>query len=298
MGVMKTRTGVSVVKTPTWLRAVLLLMIVGLVSGSAPAGRNLVTNGDFERGVTKQDEPIGWHTRITSYTSLPEYEDPANKKGRTGVVRFRCPCGREWGTVRPWVGLLCPQCKQMVTGLEESAAKYEKNYESVKVVPRGGGRAVGVKMTGEVAGSQGVRVLSALMPAERGAGYEMGFEAIATSGVSVRVFLEGFRLEEDDEEAKEFIKTLPSECNPYKLTGRLKRVARLHINAQQPGNWTFFKERTVPPKRSEFDFMMVNLYCYNFAGEAGFDNVQVRKITPAEVEKIRSEKNPKEDRFK
>ncbi|MCE9589718.1 MAG: hypothetical protein K8S99_04255 [Planctomycetes bacterium] len=285
-------------KKHTTLRAAGLLVMLALLCGAGSGAKNLVTNGDFERGANKADEPVGWHTHITSYTSVPEYKDPANKQGRTGVVHFRCACGYEWGTVRPWAGLVCPQCKQMETGLGENAGYYAKNFESVSLVDHGRGKAAGVKMDGEVAGHQGVRVLSGLMKAQRGGGYEMGLEARATSGVLVRAFLEGFRYEEEDAAAKEFLKTLPPESNPYKLPGRIKRVFRIDINMQTPGEWTGVKEQGVPPKRSEFDYMLVNLYCYNFAGEAAFDSVYVRQLTQAEVEKFRKDHPTRDERFK
>lgn len=275
------------------------LMIAALfLAGAAPNVKNLVTNGDFERGTNKQDEPNGWHTRITGYTSTPEYEDPANKKGRTGVINFRCACGHEWGTTRPWTGLLCPKCKQMVVDLEESAGFYAKNFESVKLISRGNGKAVGVTMDGNVGGNQGVRVMSALMKAQRGGGYEMGFEALSDGKASIRVFLEGFRLVEDDEKATELLAKLPPECNPYKLTGRIKRVFRIHVNAEQPGRWTAFKEQGVPPKRSEFDLMLVNLYSYMPDAQAAFDNVFVRQLSQAEVDKFRKERGARDERFK
>ena len=109
---------------------------------AAPAlAQNLVKNGDFEGGLTTRGEPVGWHTRLTSIIPVPEYKDPEHKEGRTGVVHFKCGCGYDWGTVRPFATLVCPKCGHMNTGLEDAGDWYNKNHEYVSLIDGARARA-------------------------------------------------------------------------------------------------------------------------------------------------------------
>jgi len=281
---------------------VTLWIVVAVVTSllAAPAAaQNLLQNGNFEGPVNEHGEPRGWHTRITGLTPIPEYTDPANKKGRTGVTHFKCGCGYMWGTVRPWAGLFCPQCKQMNLGLEDSSEYYQKNHESVTLGQGRTGRGVRIKMDGVVGGNQGVRVVSAFARAEDGAAYEISFDATSASDAHLRVFVEGFRMEPDDKAATEWVKTLPAESNPFKQTIRLKRVFRKAINVQHPAQWTTYREQFHAPQRYRFDVMYVNLYAYMPGGEAGYDNVVLRKLNPAETKRYFEENPPpREGRFR
>lgn len=252
---------------------------------SVAHAQNLLVNGDFERGLGKTEEPVGWHWRITSITPVPEYRDPVNKKGRTGVVRFKCACEHEWGTVRPWTQLVCPKCGQMNTGLEDSSAFYARNFESCGLVEGVKGKAAGIRMDEAVASVQGVRVISTLVKAERGAGYEIAFDALSR-GPTLKVFVEGFRLEVADEEAKRWATTLPAQSNPLRQTTRLKRTFRKQVDVQNPGNWKHFAEGFVPPRGHEIDAMSVTLYAYYPKGEAAFDNVVLRKLSQREAQDV------------
>jgi hypothetical protein len=282
-----------------WFRAVsVLVYCLGLATFTeAATGRNLLTNGDFEGGLNEQGEPVGWHTRITGVIPIPEYRDPANKKGRTGVVHFRCGCGADWGTVRPWAMLICPQCKHLNPGLEDSGGLYQGNHRCVGLVGHHRGKAIHFTLPEAVGNSQGVRVVSHMIQAEHGASYEIRFEAMAR-GSHLRVFVEGFRLVYDDSEAAAWLRTLPSHANPNQHTMRLKRVYRKQVNVGSPPQWQRFAARFVPPERRQFDYMFVNLYAY-LPGEAAYDHVQLRKLSPGATpayprqERRRKERRPR-----
>ena len=279
-----------------WTVAVVVTLSVFSIAASRKP-KNLLSNGQFERWSDKTGEPEGWHTRITSLIPIPEYRDPANKKGRTGVTRFKCGCGYMWGTVRPWTNLVCPQCGQMNHGLEDSAANYDLNYESVEPVSGKSGKGAGITMSEPVGNNQGVRVISELVKAERGAGYKLSFDA-KSQGPLMRVFVEGFKLMPKDTEAREWAKTLDAKSNPLKLTARLKRCFRAQVNAKTPGQWTRFNKTFAPQKRYQFDYMFVTLYAY-LPGEAAYDNVVLRKLTASELKAHRGKRGrPKDKRLR
>jgi len=279
-----------------WLAVLALPMMVGGAARKAQTP-NLLRNGEFEKRLTKTKGLVGWHTRLTSIIPVPEYTDPEHKKGRTGVTHFKCGCGYNWGTVRPWASLVCPQCKHMNMGLEDSGAQYQKNHESVSLIKVGRDRSLGINLSKAVGENQGVRVISDLVRAKRSAGYEISFDAVSY-GPKLRVFVECFRIDKDDEKAKQWVKSLPSESNPLKLKTRLKRVFRKQVHAGSPGQWQRFSEKFVPPKRYEFDYMFVTLYAY-IPGRAEYDNVVLRKLTRRELADYRREKGePKEKRLR
>ena len=272
-------------------------LAVALFAPTAPAGQNLLSNGGFEKGLNEGGEPIGWHTKLTSIIPEPEYTDPENKKGRTGEVHFKCGCGHDWGTVRPWAMLVCQQCRHTNTGLEDSGAVYMKNHEYVEVVPGKAGKAVRVTLSRTVGNNQGVRVISHLVKAERESGYEIAFDAIST-GPHLRVFVEGFRETDVDKHTREWVRTLPPEANPLEQRYRLKRVFRAHVNAGAPKDWSRFTKQFVAPKRYGFDHQFVTLYAY-LPGQAAFDNIVLRKLTRAEkAAYLRKHPPPKEKRLR
>jgi len=263
-----------------WTLAVVVALAL-LSIGASRKPKNLLTNGTFERWSKETQEPKGWHTRITSVIPIPEYTDPANKKGRTGVTHFKCGCGYMWGTVRPWTNLICPECGQMNHGLEDSAAMYDLNYESVEPIRGKSGKAAGIEMSAPVGNNQGVRIISMLVKAERGAGYKISFDA-RSGGPHLRVFVEGFQLKPKDKKAREWVKTLDPKSNPMKLTARLKRRFRHQVNAGTPRDWKHFSSTFAPQKRYQFDYMFVTLYAY-LPGEAAYDNVVLRKLSSREL---------------
>ena len=262
----------------------LTLLVIAVAGASLAASRkpqDLLTNGTFERWDEETGEPLGWHTRITSIVPIPEYRDPENKKGRTGVYHFKCGCGYMWGTVRPWTNLVCPQCKQMNHGLEDSASNYDLNYESVVATDGKSGKGAGLKMSAPVGNNQGARIISKLVKAERGAGYKLSFDA-KTQGPNLKVFVEGFQLQPKDKKAREWVKTLEPESNPQKFTARLKRVYRHTVHARAGGDWQHFSSTHAAPERHACDYMFVTLYAY-LPGEASYDNVVLRKLTAKEL---------------
>ncbi|MAE61825.1 MAG: hypothetical protein CMJ49_10785 [Planctomycetaceae bacterium] len=266
---------------------------------AARAAKPLITNGSFEKPLDKKTGELpGWHIKITSVTPIPEYRDPENKEGRTGVVHFKCGCGHMWGTVRPWVGLVCPNCKRMITGLEDSSAWYIENEKWIKIVNGRGpkSKGLGFDLPTEIGNVQGARAFSRLIKVDPRAGYEISFHAVSKKP-HIRVFVEGFKLIKKDKEAAEWVKTLPKESNPYKQRYRLKRQYRKHINAQTPGKWTHFTGKFAQPKskRYRFDYMMVNIYAY-LPGQAVIDDVALRRLTGKELEEHRSSKS--KDRHK
>jgi hypothetical protein len=286
---------------PKW-RTLLLIVLASATLLAASRKRssktaNLLTNGRFEKWDEETGEPEGWHTRITSVIPIPEYRDPENKKGRTGVVNFKCGCGTMWGTVRPWTNLVCSNCGQMNHGLEDSASLYDLNFESVEAVDGKSGKGAGIKMTAPVGNNQGVRIISKLIKAKRGAGYKISFDA-KSKGAHLRVFVEGFQLQPKDKKAAEWVKTLDAESNPLKFTHRLKRRFRKHINVNFPSDWKHFSATFAAQKRYAFDYMFVTLYAY-LPGEASYDNVVLRKLTASELkEHYQRRGRPKDKRLR
>jgi hypothetical protein len=260
-----------------------IALICLLAAGVALAGPpNLLKNGNFEQGMdTTTGEPVGWHSKIIGVIPIPEYLDPERKKGRTGKYSFKCGCGHIWGNVRPWAYLYCPECARLNVGLEDSGDLYADNETCVEIGSGKSGRGLAYKLPTAIGNNEGVRVVSDLIKAEPGAGYEINFDTRASKS-HVRLFVECFREETGDDKATEWVKTLPPKANPLKQTIRLKRVFRKHIDAGTPAAWTHFSETFVAPDRYQFDCMYVSLYAY-LPGEAAFDNVVLRKLTPAEL---------------
>ncbi len=276
-----------------------MCLITLLLGGDVQAGgtKNLLSNGGFEKGLEDDGQPVGWLTKITGIIPAPEYRDPQNKKGRTGKYQYECGCGHVWGEVRPWAMLNCPKCKRVNAGLEDSGDLYQGNDQYVKIAKREKGKALRMTLPEAIGNNQGVRVISHMLKAKRGAGYEVSFDAIS-QGSHLRVFVEGFRLERKDEEAKKWLETLPPQANPLKQKMRLKRVFRKQVNAGKPEDWRRYREPFVAPKRYEFDYMFVSLYAY-LPGKAAYDNVKLRRLSAAELREYRkANPGPKDKRLR
>ena len=296
MGLIRTVINVrSLRQLGVILLAVTLLLAA---AGKSRRSRVLVKNGNFEKTPTEKGKIPNWHIHLTSITPIPEYTDPANKEGRTGKFTFKCGCGHIWGNIRPWAQLVCSNCGHLNTGLEDSAAQYFENHKSVSLIKgKGGkGKAVGIDMSESVGNNQGVRVISQLIKAKRGAGYEISFDAVSF-GPHLRVFVEGFRLEYDDQKSAQWAHSLPAKSNPYKQRYRLKRCFRHQINVKKPKSWQRKSGKFVARKRWEFDVMFVTLYAY-LPGKAAYDNVRLRQLSKAEVEAYKREHPAKEKRLR
>lgn len=273
----------------TCIAFALMVMLTSLASA-----QNLLKNGDFEGGTNDQGEPVGWHSRITGVITISEYRDPEKKKGLL-YKHFRDGCGYDWGRVRPWPGLFCPQCGQMMT-TEESADWYVDNYKRVSLTEGKSGKAALLKMETAVGEIQGVRLCSDFMKAERGAGYEIGVDI--KGDISAQVFLECFQFIPEDKAASEWVSGLPEKVNPFKHKMKLKRTARIHIYPDVGAQWTHFTERDVMREEKPFDVMYLTVYAYGAAGEVGFDNAYVRKLSSRKVAAYKKENPVKEDRFR
>jgi hypothetical protein len=226
--------------------------------------------------------------------TISEYSDPEHKKGLL-YKHFRDGCGYDWGRIRPWPGLFCPQCGQMIT-TEESADWYVKNFENVSLGSGKSGKCAVLKMDTAVGEIQGVRLCSDFMKAEKGAGYEIGVDV--KGDISAQVFLECFQFVDKDEADAKWAASLPDKVNPYKHPTRLRRTYRIHIYPDVGGDWTRLRERDVMREQHPFDVMYLTLYGYGKAGEVGFDNAYVRKLSRAEVAAYKRANPVKEDRFR
>jgi hypothetical protein len=278
-----------------------LLAAILLLALEIPAfAQNLVENGGFEKW-TKEGEPEGWHTRITGVITVSEYEDPVKKKG---LIRkwFKDGCGYDWGEIRPFPGLYCPQCKQMIT-TEESSDWYVKNVERVAPAPGKNGKGAGMKMDDFVGGNQGVRLSSDFIKAEDDAGYEWKLDVITGNGGAVQAFVEGFQYYEDPK-VEAWLKTLPKEVNPFGFTKPIRRAFRSHLYlAGKTGDrqWKSFSEQFVNMKnpRYHIDLMYVNLYGYMPSAEMVWDNIVLRKLSAQELKAYHANNPPaKEERFR
>ena len=76
---------------------IIIIALVLLLAAPALA-QNMLVNGDFEKG-QKNNEPIGWHSKITGIITVSEWKDPDNKKGLLGKY-FKDGCGHIWGRIR------------------------------------------------------------------------------------------------------------------------------------------------------------------------------------------------------
>lgn len=279
--------------------AAVLGILFAMTTGAHAAGpgRNLLANGGFEKGTSDTDEPAGWHTRITGVIPVPEYTDPANKRGRTGVNNFRCGCGHDWGPVRPWAMLVCPNCERLNPGLEDSGGLYQQNESYVDLVAGRSGKAARLTLPEAIGNNQGVRVVSDLIKARRGAGYEIAVDA-AAEGSHLRVFVEGFRKLPVSSRDSQWLAGLPAKANPLRQKARLERVFRKQINVGTPASWQRFSEKFVAPSRYQFDVMFVTLYAY-LPGKAAYDNVVLRELNRAELrDYLREHPGPKDRRLR
>lgn len=277
----------------------LIVMIVAALAAPALA-QNLVKNGGFEKW-TEQGEPENWHSRITGVITVSEYKDPVKKKG---LIRkwFKDGCGYDWGEIRPFPGLYCPQCKQMIT-TEESSDWYVKNGERVLPAPGKITKGAGMKMDDFVGANQGVRLSSDFIKAEPLAGYEWRLDVMTANNGAVQAFVEGFQYY-DDPKVEAWLKTLPKEVNPFGFTKPIKRTFRSHLylaGKTPDRQWVSFSEQFVNMKnpRYRIDLMYVNLYGYMPSAEMVWDNIGLRKLSAQELAKYHAENPPsREERFR
>jgi hypothetical protein len=186
---------------------------------------------------------------------------------------------------------------------EESSDWYVKNAERVAPAPGKNGKGAGMKMDDFVGSNQGVRLSSDFIKVDPDAGYEWRFDVITANEGAVQAFVECFQYY-DDPKIEAWLKTLSKEVNPMGFTKPIKRCYRDHIYlAGKTGDrqWRSFGQQFVNMKnpRYRFDLMYVNLYGYMPNAEMVWDNVVLRKLSPAELVKYHAENPPaKDERFR
>jgi len=257
--------------------------IIWLVAVQALAAGNLVKNGGFEQG---EGQPALWHVRLTDF--MPKKEVNAQN---FISHRYICACGKDFGSVKPWCGLICPNCRGFFSG-EECGDWYVSNHERVSLDKGLQGRAVKFTLPTDVGNNQGVRILSHLIKAKPGWGYKLSFAARAR-GSHPRVFVEGFRYLQRTASPVEW----DGSADPGAPQQPIERCFRAHVNCEGADSWKTYTKDFVPPKRYTFDYMTVKLYAY-MPGEAWFDNVSLRPMTASEMrEWLSGKREPKDKRF-
>ena len=281
-----------------------VLIVAVVVAAALPAaGRgNIIRNGNFEGGPAKKFGFPGWHTAIMGYTPKIMGKDDDGKN----IYNYICSCGHNHGPIKPEVAVVCPGCKRYSIA-EETGGWYDQNHEYVTL---GRGRTgYGVKMTLSkgVGENQGVRCVSDLVRVSSNWPYSFSVDAKA-KGANIRVFVEGYRYarpdyddekNEDEDEDDEEDEEEPEEAAGTKGEAlRIEKCYRKQINFGSPGGWTRKQENFMPPKRYEIEFLQVKLYAY-MPGEAFFDNVVVRPLSPGEARQwLASQKDKKEKKFR
>ena len=309
-------------------RIALAVLLVALAAGPA-AARNMIKNGNFEKGNIYPDK---WYVRLTDY--MP---DTTRHEGGARTYHYICACGHDLGEWKPWCGLFCPQCKGFISG-EECGSWYVRNHERVSLVDGRSGKCIKFTLARNVGNNQGVRVFSHLVKAKPGWGYVLTFDA-RTSHSIARVFVECYR-----ETKREGSFTWDAKFNPHKLNVPLERCYRAHVNCGSPTNinpepeprkkksrgearsekakeeaakqepprddwssdkpnyepppptqagpWGRYRKEIVAPRRYRFEWMTVKLYAY-MPGEAWFDNVYLRPMTAKELQAFISKRGSK-----
>jgi len=201
-------------------RTVLAALLVALAATPA-AARNMIRNGNFEKGGVYPD---GWYVRLTDF--MPE---TTRHDGGARSYNYICACGHNLGEWKPWCGLFCPKCKGFISG-EECGSWYVRNHERVSLVEGRSGKCIKFTLPRNVGNNQGVRVFSALVKAKPGWGYILTFDA-RTSHSIARVFVECYR-----EIKREGSYTWDPKFNPHKLNRPIERCHRAHVNCAAPTN--------------------------------------------------------------
>jgi len=260
----------------------MVMLIFAAASMPSPAQVNLLRNGGFEE---ESDKPFGWpgwHTYIGGFMPKVMERDEDGKP----TYNYICGCGENLGEKKPYVGMICPACGRYMFP-EETGAKYDNNHKHVTLTSGRTGRGIKMTISEAVGSSQGVRCISDLVQVRRDWPYEFGVD-VCKRGVSVRIFVEGFRLPDEIRDNEE----MPEE---EKLT-YLERSYRMQINTGAStdhakgygGGWDRYSRVFMPPYKTEradkykIDYVQVKLYGYMW-GEAWFDNVTLRQLSPPEA---------------
>lgn len=270
-------------------RLILGIMLSAAITSPAFAARNLVLNGSFRKGTKEAGDDAwtipGWHVRLADWRQSEVKRDEDGKRYYT----YSCGCGHKLGDFHPWAGLRCPACKGFFGG-EECGSWYIQNHKRVSLGRGKTGKGMHFKLSRSVGNNQGVRVYSRLIKAKPGWGYKLSFDAV-TKGSHARVFVECFR------ETTQADYELDREMDPSGTKYPVERCFRAHVNCTGTSNWKHFTKTFVPRKRYRFDWMSVKLYAY-MPGEAAFDNVVLRPLSPAEMDDyLSSRRKPKDKRF-
>jgi hypothetical protein len=260
-----------------------LLLLFALTGGVAFGGANLVQNGGFEKSDGKV--PEGWHIKLTDY--MPK--EVGKDDGGTMRYRYICACGHDLGDVKPWCGLLCPKCGGFLSG-EECGDWYTKNHERVSLDRGPNGYCVKFTLDKSTGENQGVRIMSHLIKVKPAWGYVMTFSCKA-KGSLIQVFAECYRAPQ-----RGGSHYWEGPMDPLKPKDGLERSYRAHVYVGACPEWKTFTKEIVAPKRYQFDTISVKLYAY-MPGEAWFDNVAIRPMTPSEYNEFISKKKPKDKRF-
>src|SRR5262249_309844 len=159
----------------------------------------------------------------------------------------------------------------------ESAAFYFENDKYVSLVDAPGSKALLFKLPEDIGNVQGARVLSDLIPARRGEGYEIRFDSTA-NGAALPAFVEGFVAEKDATNIKAvraWVKALAPECNPMHFNAPLKRVFRQQVYYGDKVSGNTYAQQFINEGHYSFDYMMVNLFAY-LPGELTYSKVVLR----------------------
>ncbi|MBM4039001.1 MAG: hypothetical protein FJ290_10865 [Planctomycetes bacterium] len=263
----------------------LALCLPLLSAASALAAANLVENGGFEKSDGKL--PEAWHCKLTDF--MPK--EVGKDEGGTMRYRYICACGQDLGDAKPWCGLLCPKCSGFISG-EECGAWYVQNHERVSLDRNGPGYCVKFTLDKSTGENQGVRIMSHLIKVKPAWGYVMTFSC-RTKGSIARVWAECYRPPQSTRS-----RYWEGPMDPAKPKDGLERSHRAQVNCGSPASWETFTKEIVAPKKYQFEFISVKLYAY-MPGEAWFDNVSIRPMTPSEYSDFVATKNKtiKDKRF-
>ncbi len=266
----------------------LALCLLLFCSPAALAGTNLVANGGFERAQKDNEKlPEGWHCKLTDF--MPK----ETGKNDAGIMEYRyiCGCGHDLGSLKPWCGIICPKCGGFISG-EECGAWYLQNHERVSLDRGPNGYCVKFTLDKSTGENQGVRIMSHLIKVKPAWGYVLTFDCKTKGGAIARVWAECYAHPKVHKSAN-WDGPRDKALGPDE---RLDRTFRAQVNCGSPANWQSFSKEILAPKRYQFEFISVKLYAY-MPGEAWFDNVAIRPMTPKEYDDFVSSKKPKDKRF-
>jgi len=280
------------------LKVLIAAIIIVVATGLPAAGEgNIIRNGNFEAGPAEKFGFPGWHTAIMGFMPKIVGKDDDGKN----IYNYICSCGHNFGPIKPEAGVVCPSCGRYSIA-EETGGWYDRNHEYVTLGPGRTGYGVKMTLSKGVGENQGVRCVSDLVPVSRNWPYSFSVDAKA-EGAVLLAFVEGYRYarpeyegeDEDDEEDEEE----PEEAAGTKGEAlRIEKCYRKQLRLGTPGRWTRKQENFMPPKRYEIEFIQVKLYAF-MPGEAYFDNVVVRPLSPGEARQwLASRKKKKEKKFR